>query len=81
MDGELSVVGQVGTLTVGTRGGGGPGEVLLKVRGGSESYLAWSETPIPRGAAVLVVEARGARTVSVVPWSATSAPAAGPLSG
>ena len=72
MDGETSVVGLVGTLIVGTRGASGPGEVLIKVRGGSETFLAWSESPLPRGVAVLVVEARGARTVGVVPWSASS---------
>ncbi len=46
-----------------------PGEVLLRVRGGSETYLAWSERPLPKGAQVLVVEARAARTLDVVPWT------------
>jgi membrane protein implicated in regulation of membrane protease activity len=73
VDRESTVVGLVGTLVVGTRGRTGPGEVLVKVRGGSETYLAWSEAPLPRGAAVLVVESRGARTVEVVPWSGNAA--------
>ncbi len=79
VDGETSVVGPIGTLVVGTRGSRGPGEILLKVRGGSETYLAWSDEPIPRGAAVLVVETRGARTLGVVPWSGGSAPADAPV--
>jgi hypothetical protein len=56
-------------LTVATRGPAGPGEVLIKIRGGSEAFLAWSPTPIPKGSSVLVVEARGARSLAVVPWS------------
>ena len=61
-------VGRVGVLTVATRGSAGPGEVLIKVRGGSEAFLAWSEKPLPRGATVLVIESRGARAVNVIEW-------------
>jgi hypothetical protein len=67
--GVLSVVGLVGVLVVATRGKAGPGEVLLRVRGGSETYLAWSQQPLPKGAPVMVVEARAARTLDVVPWT------------
>jgi membrane protein implicated in regulation of membrane protease activity len=63
MDGEL--VGAIGTLTVATRGANGVGEVLVRLRGGSETFLARSEEPLPRGTAVLVIEAHGARTVTV----------------
>jgi hypothetical protein len=66
---ETSLIGRVGTLIVGTRGPDGPGEVLVKVRGGSEAYLAWSLAPIPRGATVLVIESRGSRTVDVSEWT------------
>lgn len=69
MDGDAAAIGRTGVLTVGTRGPQGPGEVLIKIRGGSESFLAWSEEPLPKGTAVLVVETRGARTVGVVRWS------------
>jgi hypothetical protein len=72
---EFSVVGLVGTLAVATRGRAGAGEVVLRVRGGSETYLAWSERPLPKGTAVLVVEERAARTLDVVPWSGGSGPA------
>ena len=38
------------------QGPAGPGEVLVKIRGGSETYIAWSPTPLPKGATVLVIE-------------------------
>jgi len=64
-----SLVGSIGVLIVATRGPDGPGEVLLKVRGGSEAYLAWSPAPLPRGATVLVIESRGTRAVDVSAWT------------
>ena len=54
--------------SVGTRGSDGPGEVLVKIRGGSEAFLAWSDKPLPKGATVLVIESRGARAVDVIEW-------------
>ena len=66
--GDFSVVGCVGSLIVATRGVAGAGEVLLKVRGSKEAYLAWSDRPLPRGTEVLVIDIRGARTVLVEPW-------------
>jgi hypothetical protein len=65
---EQVVVGCVGRLSVATRGQAGPGEVLLRVRGGIEAYLAWSDAPLARGAGVLVVGLRSPRTVEVVTW-------------
>jgi hypothetical protein len=65
---DEACIGQVGTLVIATRGVRGPGEVLVKVRGGTEAFLAWSETPLPRGATVLITESRGARAVDVVEW-------------
>jgi hypothetical protein len=65
---DESSIGSVGVLLVGTRGPGGPGEVLIKIRGGSEAFLAWSDKPLPKGATVLVVESRGARAVDVIEW-------------
>lgn len=65
---DESAIGCVGVIVIATRGSAGPGEVLVKIRGGSETYLAWSETPLPRGATVLVVESRGSRTVDVAEW-------------
>jgi hypothetical protein len=69
MDGDPSAIGRVGVLTIGTRGPNGPGEVLIKIRGGSESFLAWSSETLPKGTAVLIIESRGARAVNVVRWS------------
>ena len=74
---DESAIGCMGVLVIGTRGAAGPGEVLVKIRGGSETFLAWSETPLPRGATVLVVESRGARTVDVAEWVDPRGPEAG----
>jgi len=63
---DESAVGCTGELIVATRGEGGPGEVLVKVRGGTEAYLAWSERPLARGTPVLVFNARGDRAVDVM---------------
>ena len=65
---DESSIGSVGVLTVGTRGENGPGEVFIKIRGGSETYLAWSEKPLPKGTTVLVISSRGARAVDVIEW-------------
>jgi hypothetical protein len=67
--GDQSLIGSIGVLLVATRGQAGPGEVLLKIRGGTEAYLAWSINPIPKGATVLVIESRGVRTVDVSEWA------------
>ena len=73
--GELTVVMDtlkqrgVGVLTVATRGERGPGEVLVKVRGGTESFIAWSAEPLPRGSAVLIIDSRGHRAVDVHSWA------------
>ncbi|OLZ65051.1 hypothetical protein AV521_32785 [Streptomyces sp. IMTB 2501] len=65
---DEAVVGRVGKVVIGTRGSAGPGEVLVRVRGGSETFLAWSEDPLPAGATVLVIESRGCREVGVIEW-------------
>jgi hypothetical protein len=67
--GDQSLIGSIGVVIVATRGKAGPGEVLLKIRGGTEAYLAWSPSPIAKGATVLVIESRGARTVDVSEWA------------
>lgn len=66
---DESAIGRVGVLIVGTRGADGPGEVLLKIRGGSETFMAWSDQPLPMGTTVLVTESHGQRTVDVIEWS------------
>ncbi|MEU5434332.1 hypothetical protein AB0G73_13255 [Streptomyces sp. NPDC020719] len=69
MEQDDAVIGCTGEVLIGTRGPAGPGEVLVRVRGGSETFLAWSEEPLPRGAKVLVVDSRGIRQVDVIEWS------------
>jgi len=64
-----SPIGHSGTLVVATRGAAGPGEVLVKVRGGTEAYIAWSEEPLAKGTEVLVFDSRGERTVDVMEWT------------
>jgi hypothetical protein len=66
--GDESLIGSIGVLIIATRGAKGPGEVLLKIRGGSEAYLAYSPEPIPKGSTVLVINSRGTRTVDVSAW-------------
>jgi hypothetical protein len=65
---DEALIGCIGTLLVATRGTAGPGEVLVKVRGGREAFIAWSPEPLPRGATVLVIESRGHRAVDVSLW-------------
>ena len=66
---DVSPIGCIGVVTVATRGQAGPGEVLVKIRGGSEAFIAWSAEPIPRGSTVLVINNRGTRTVDVSQWT------------
>ena len=68
MGGDETVIGTVGVLVIGTRGEQGAGEVRVRIRGGSEKFLAWSETPLPRGTTVLILNSRGPRTVDVTEW-------------
>jgi hypothetical protein len=66
---DEDLIGCIGTMIVASRGTAGPGEVLVRVRGGSEAFIAWSAEPVPKGATVLVIESRGHRTVDVSPWT------------
>ena len=59
MAGDESLIGSIGVLIIATRGAVGPGEVLVKIRGGSEAFIAWSAEPLPRGSTVLVINNRG----------------------
>ncbi len=68
MTGEEAAIGTVGVLVLATRGPAGPGEVAIRIRGGSEKFLAWSDTPLSRGSNVLVTGYRGPRTVEVIAW-------------
>jgi hypothetical protein len=65
---DTAPIGRVGVLLLGTRGAKGPGEVLVSVRGGTETYIAWSEEPLAKDSTVLIIESRGARAVDVIEW-------------
>ena len=71
---DTAPIGRIGVLTLGTRGPGGPGEVLVRVRGGTETYIAWSDEPLAKNATVLVIESRGARAVDVIEWDGAPDP-------
>ena len=65
------IVGRVGRIVHGVRGGTLPGEVRVVVDGLAHYYLAYAVTAIPAGTDVLVIHNRGARQVDVEPWPAT----------
>ena len=65
--GDDPVVGKVGTVSHPIRPGR-PGEVVLHIRGGTETYMAVSDTELPRNAEVLVIGHVSARTVQVTPY-------------
>jgi len=68
MSGDDPVVGKLGVVTHPIQGGK-PGEVVVHIRGGTEIYVAYSETDLPEQAEVLVIGQRSARTVEVVPFT------------
>jgi hypothetical protein len=61
---DESLLGKIGRVTVSIPDKG-PGEVLIPVRGGSETFAAWSDEPIPRHTRIVVVEWLSARSVFV----------------
>jgi hypothetical protein len=61
-----SLIGTIGRVTVSIPVNG-PGEVLLSVRGGSETFAAFADEPISRHSRVIVVDALSARSVLVTP--------------
>jgi hypothetical protein len=63
-DAGQELLGTIGRVTVSIPAGG-PGEVLLPVRGGSEAFAAWSDGPLPRHSRVVAVDCMSARSVFV----------------
>jgi membrane-bound ClpP family serine protease len=61
------LAGKVATVTTFVPGGARRGEVVVQVRGCSETYMAVSDAPVATGCQVLVVEDRGGRTLFVSP--------------
>ena len=67
MGSDHQVIGKVGRL-VGAIAPGRMGEVMIPIRGGSESYFAYADDAaeeIPQGTRVVVVEHEPPRTVIV----------------
>lgn len=66
---EESPIGLAGRIVTATQGEAGPGEVELRIRGGTETFIARSAHPLPRGQAVIVVSTLGPRSLVVLPWA------------
>lgn len=64
-----SPIGHAGRIVVATAGERGPGEVVLRIRGGTETYIAHSSDPLAVGTSVIVLTTLGPRTVVVFPWA------------
>ncbi len=62
-----NLIGTIGRVTVPIPAGG-PGEVLLPVRGGTEAFAAWSKDPVDKHTRVLVIEQLSGRSVQVEPF-------------
>jgi hypothetical protein len=66
---DRTPIGLAGRIVTATRGADGAGEVELRIRGGTETFIARSADPLPVGQAVIVLATLGPRTVVVSPWA------------
>jgi hypothetical protein len=62
------VIGKLGVVTHAIRVGK-PGEIVVHIRGGTETYMAYSDMDVEEQAEVLVIGKRSARTVEVTPFA------------
>ena len=62
------VIGKLGTVTHAIVPGR-PGEVIVHIRGGTETYIAYADVELPLQSEVLVIAQRSARTVEVTPFT------------
>jgi hypothetical protein len=60
------IVGKVGRVTLGITANHA-GEVIVAIRGGTETFAALSDEPIAKNTRVVVIESLSGRTVSVTP--------------
>ncbi len=67
-----TVVGALGVVTVSITKGH-PGEVVVRIRGGTEAFAAWADEPVARHTQVVVVEELSARSVLVTPFASHAA--------
>ncbi|WP_375475946.1 hypothetical protein [uncultured Jatrophihabitans sp.] len=66
---DSSPIGLAGRITTATRGADGPGEVEVRIRGGTETFIARSAEPLAKNQAVIIAQTLGPRTVIVLPWA------------
>jgi hypothetical protein len=67
MSADHELIGKVGHVTS-EIGPGGMGDVMVPIRGGSESYYAYCSDPderIPKGSRVVVLDQQAPRTIIV----------------
>ena len=62
------VVGKLGMVTH-SIAPGKPGEIVVHIRGGTETYMAISDCEVTEHQQVLVLAQRSARTVEVTPFA------------
>ena len=72
-----AAVGLMGTVVTRIRGGEEPGEVRVVHAGLPHTFIAYADSPMPVGTAVLVINDRGARGVDVEPWDMPGIDSAG----
>jgi membrane protein implicated in regulation of membrane protease activity len=68
MSGDDPVVGKLGIVTH-RISPGRAGEIVVHIRGGTETYMAYAEDELAEQTEVLVIAQRSARTVEVTPFS------------
>jgi membrane-bound ClpP family serine protease len=66
---DQSPIGLAGRIVTATRGQDGAGEVEVRIRGGTETFIARSSDPLAVGQPVIVLATLGPRTVVVAPWA------------
>jgi membrane protein implicated in regulation of membrane protease activity len=69
MSSDEAVVGKIGRVTH-RIANGKAGEIVVLIRGGSETYMAYSDSDLPEQTEVLVIGQRSSRTVEVTPFTA-----------
>lgn len=69
MESDDAVIGKLGTV-VHAIAPGRSGEIVVHIRGGTETYMAVADVDLPRGTEVLVIGKQSARTVEVTPFPA-----------
>jgi hypothetical protein len=68
MSGDDPVVGKLGIVTHRILPGRA-GEIVVHIRGGTETFMAYAEVELAEQTEVLVIGKRSARTVEVTPFN------------